>query len=137
MVAGCGDEPAGTTTAGTTAGAAAAVQRNAAGDVPRYTTGQRVVARLGTSFVIVLFEQPSTGYLWDLADGSNGAGIVDPVGNFRGVRVTQENGGGQQVSREFTYVAVKQGQVALRYEYARPWEKAPISTRTFDVTVVR
>ena len=132
VVAGCGDEPVGTTTAATTA----ATQRNAAGDVPRYTTGQRVVARLGTSFVIVLFEQPSTGYVWDLADGSDGAGIVDPVGNFRGVRVTQGEGGpAPQVVREFTYAAVKQGQVALKYEYKRPWESAPISIRTFDVTV--
>ena len=132
-MAGCGGDPAATTTA--TTATTAAIQRNAAGAVPRYTTGQRVVAQVGTTFVIVLYEQPSTGYVWDLADGSDGAGVVDPVGNFRGVRVTQQSGGGQQVSREFTYAAVKPGQVALKYEYARPWEKAPISIRTFDVTV--
>ena len=133
VAAGCGGEPASATTAATTA----ATQRNAAAPVPRYTTGQRVVARVGTTFMIVLFEQPSTGYVWDLADGSDGAGIVDPVGNFRGVRVTQGEGGpAPQVVREFTYSAVKQGQVALKYEYKRPWESAPISISSFDVRVV-
>ncbi|MBM3635474.1 MAG: protease inhibitor I42 family protein [Actinobacteria bacterium] len=132
VVAGCGSDSAGTTAAATTTAA-----RNAAAPVPRYTTGQRVVARVGTTFMIVLVEQPSTGYVWDLADGSDGAGIVEPVGNFRGVRVTQGEGGpAPQVVREFTYAAVKQGQVALKYEYKRPWESAPISIRSFDVRVV-
>lgn len=134
VVAGCGDEPASGNEP--TRATTAATQRNAAAPVPRYTTGQRVVARVGTTFVIVLVEDPPTGYRWDLADGSDGAGIVEPVGNFRGVRVTQGEGGpAPQVVREFTYSAVKQGQVALKYEYKRPWESAPISIRTFDVTV--
>lgn len=137
LMAGCGGESAGSNTAATTAPSTAATQRNAAAPVPRYTTGQRVVARVGTTFMIVLSELPSTGYVWDLADGSDGAGIVEPAGNFRGVRVTQGEGGpAPQVVREFTYSAVKQGQVPLEYEYKRPWESAPISIRTFDVRVV-
>lgn len=62
---------------------------------------------------------------------------MEPVGNVRGVRVTQGEGGpAPQVVREFTYAAVKPGQKVLWYEYMRPWESAPISIRTFDVTVV-
>lgn len=134
VVAGCGSDPGGTTTA--TTGTTPTAARNAAAAVPRYTTGRRVVARVGTTFMIVLVEQPSTGYVWDLADGSDGAGIVEPVGNFRGVRVTQGEGGpAPQVVREFTYAAVKPGQKVLWYEYMRPWESAPISIRTFDATV--
>ena len=132
MLAGCGDETANPTTTG-------AAARSAAGTVQKVTTGQAVRARLGTTFVVSLREQPATGYRWEAAGGSAAGTVVDPVGTAE-VPVPDNPdpdaaSPGRQISREFTYTAVKQGRGTLRFEYSRPWEDKPINTKTFDVMV--
>ena len=132
VVAGCGDDPAGTT--------AASTARSAAPAEAKYTAGQTVRARLGTTFVVALREKPSTGYLWEAAGGSASGASVNLVG-VREVPVPDgpdgPDAGGAMISREFTYAAVKDGRGKLTFEHKRPWEAAPINTQTFDVTVVR
>lgn len=134
MVAGCGDEA--------TSPATTEASRSAAGAVQRVTTGQKqVVARLGTTFVVSLREKPATGYRWEAAGGSAAGSAVNLVGVAE-VPVPENpdadpGTAGRQITRDFTYAAVKDGRGTLRFEYARPWEDTPLDTRTFDVMVTR
>lgn len=126
VLAGCGDEAASPATT--------AADRNAAGAVQRVTAGQKVVvARQGTTFVVVLRERPATGYQWAAAGGSAAGAVVELTGTAE-LQDAGEGPGGTAL-RRFTYSALKLGQGTLRFEYSRPWEDTPIDTTIFDVTV--
>ena len=136
VVAGCGDEPAG----GTAASTAVSTARSAAPAAVKYTAGQTVVAQLGTTFVVTLLEKPSTGYVWEAAGGSANGTRVTLVGVTEVPVPSGPDGpdaGGSVISREFTYNTTKAGSGTLRFEHKRPWEDAPISSKTFNVNVVR
>ena len=100
-------------------------------------TGQTVSLSVGQSTVIVLRENPSTGYKWQLdrAQSTNLA-IVRVID--RGYRVGQSGLIGAPGSHRWKITARVPGAASLVFTYARPWEhKPPAETHFVQVNVSR
>jgi len=90
--------------------------------------------RVGQTVNVKLGSNPTTGYIWMLAE-KEGYNALTRLGNYKYVPdATQRIGaGGTQV---FTFEGAKRGQAELVFEYRRPWEgdKAPV--KKYEVNLV-
>ncbi len=84
-----------------------------------------IVARNGEAFRVILPENPSTGYSWNMSL-SDGLDIV----NDRYIPLTQQVPG-RGGYHEWTIQAVKPGQQKVRGIYKRPWESLYYNETTF------
>jgi predicted secreted protein len=91
-----------------------------------------VCVRAGQVFILKLRSNPTTGYMWELAESLNER-IVRFVGREYQTDITDRVGaGGTEI---WTFRAVGTGEEQIRLKYARPWEKetAPVETTAFRV----
>lgn len=89
----------------------------------------------GGSRAIELPENPSTGYTWridrDASEGLDRVAIRDD-GHKRGANMPGAPG-----THRWTIRAVKPGRATIRFDYQRPWEPAPVDTRSVAIDVSR
>lgn len=96
---------------------------------------QSIELAVGQSMTMTLPGNPTTGFLWSVAECPDVVQV-----NLAFEQKSPESGTPLCGSPRATVVAltgVKGGQGTVRLIYARPWEKdtAPVSTRTYTVTV--
>ncbi|WP_179830308.1 protease inhibitor I42 family protein [Spirosoma fluviale] len=90
--------------------------------------------RQGEVFVIAIPSSIGTGYTWQLASPADRAYLMFMSKHYKAANDLDGGSGTDQ----FTFRAVKKGQVKLRFQYVRPWEKTlPKDTRyqTFSITI--
>lgn len=87
------------------------------------------------SVIIVLEENPSTGYRWTYKIANDG--ILGSAGDKYVAPVFSDAVGatGTPGTHIFTFDANKPGKTKLIFEYERSWEDAPIEKITVNVTV--
>ncbi len=96
---------------------------------------QSIELAVGQSMTMTLPGNPTTGFLWSVAECSD---VVKVELAFeRNTRPSAPPLCGRPQATVVTLTGVKGGQGTVRLIYARPWEKdtAPVSTRTYTVTV--
>lgn len=90
---------------------------------------------LGASRTIELPENPSTGYTWRIdraaSEGLDRLAITDG-GHRRGANMPGAPG-----KHRWTIRASKAGRATIRFDYQRPWEPAPVETRSVAIDVSR
>jgi inhibitor of cysteine peptidase len=94
---------------------------------------QAVTLAAGEELTIVLRENPTTGYRWEL---ELTGGAVSLAGSEYKPAVDAIGGGGE---RRFRLTARSAGVTAVRARLRRPWETetAPLEERVLDVHVVQ
>jgi inhibitor of cysteine peptidase len=91
-----------------------------------------VSVRVGQTFTLKLRSNPTTGYVWALAEPLS-EGIIRFIGREYSAEKTDRVGaGGAEI---WTFRAVGIGETQIGLKYVRPWEKdtAPAETVTFRV----
>ena len=92
--------------------------------------GRTVEVMLGQTIEVLLNENPTTGFRWQLtSDGSPACAIIDD--QFKPL-VRPPGGGGQHLWR-FSVLRPAEGDIELRY--VRHWEVAKEATRTFRIHI--
>jgi inhibitor of cysteine peptidase len=96
-------------------------------------SGKTVELAVGTTLVVDLEENASTGYSWALQGSVPGA--LEAAGDEQ--QAAADTGAVGAAGRHvFTYKATKAGEGKLTLVYARPWESMqPAKTFTVDVVV--
>ena len=94
----------------------------------------QIEVKAGAEFVIPVYANPSTGYVWQLAKP------IDPqflqlVGTEYLTEDTTLVGAGCE--QEWTFKALKPGKTSVSLQYLRPWEKdvAPANVTEFEVSI--
>jgi inhibitor of cysteine peptidase len=87
----------------------------------------------GGTTVVQFAENPTTGYSWRI-DESASAGL-DHVEIVDGGHTRGANMPGAPGTRRWTVRAVSPGQATIAFQYQRPWEPAPIETRTVTIVI--
>jgi inhibitor of cysteine peptidase len=107
------------------------------GAQPSSQTNQNVALSPGTSTTIVLSENPSTGFKWNLDTGqSSNLAIVQVIDG--GSQPAQSGLIGAPGSHRWQIVARAAGTAKIVFAYARPWEhNAPAETYVVAVDVTR
>ena len=97
------------------------------------SSGKRVEVFVGSSVIVTLDSNVTTGYSWDLKEISNPAVLektdnkyIAPTSNLMGA-------GGQEV---WTFKALAPGTTNLNMEYSQPWAGGQKAARSFILTVV-
>ncbi len=95
------------------------------------TATPQIAAHHGTTFLVALPSNPTTGYAWTAR--VRGSGIVSQGSAYQRPQSAGMGAGGQQV---FSFDAVRNGTATITFSYARTWEKhvAPIKSAVFHVT---
>jgi len=102
-----------------------------------YTEGdakETIETKAGNQFTITLRGNVTTGYIWQMAKGTESA-IVKKVSDKYIAENTERTGaGGDHV---WTFEALKAGDTTITLEYLRPWEKPkdPANSVKFKVKV--
>ena len=86
---------------------------------------KEITARAGETFVIELEGNPTTGYLWELAEGDEHFRLVEKGYAEPG------SGVGTATKERFVIKAVKTGSTTLTFNHKRPWETEVLDTKTF------
>lgn len=96
------------------------------------TTEMIQYAEDNKSVMIVLEENGSTGYLWNVSVSDEN---VVKLTDEETYNTAPEGLVGAPVTKVFTFDAVAAGEATLELAYARNWEDGAIRTLKFDVTV--
>ena len=90
----------------------------------RYNTVTRI--KVGDTFEVILAENPTTGYLWEIfvSELKKGGlyGIIHPRGHTYQADETNIGVSGGSGVRKYSFVALKEGEGDLNFIYGRPWE---------------
>lgn len=90
--------------------------------------------KVGDEFVLTLESNPSTGYLWRLAEKPDENTVTLVSSEYRAVPDTKRVGaGGNEV---WTFRAKGKGKAAINLIYVRPWEKDIPPARTACVIII-
>ena len=94
--------------------------------------GRTITLRTGDMLNVRLTGNPTTGYNWSVADGSE---ILKQLGDpeFESAARGLPGAGGKVTIR---FRAVKPGKTVLKLAYQRLWEKSVPPIATFQVTVI-
>jgi inhibitor of cysteine peptidase len=98
-------------------------------------TGEEVKVAVGDTLAIVLESNPTTGFMWVLADNSD-EGVLQEAGHRFEADSTDPppiGAGGVEV---WTFKALAGGESTISMEYRRPWEQGVEPAETFTFTVV-
>lgn len=90
---------------------------------------QRIEARVGERFLIVLSSNPSTGYRWE---ASHEEGALELLGDEYERSSDLIGAGGHQT---FTFVPLRSGETMVHLRYRRPWLKDAHEDREIRVSV--
>ena len=91
-----------------------------------------VAVREGQTFALTLGSNPTTGYIWQLAEPLN-EGIVRFISQeYRMDKTDRVGAGGLEI---WTFKAVGSGETRINMKYVRPWEKdtTPADTAQFKI----
>jgi predicted secreted protein len=99
--------------------------------VPVFHEGDAIKVGNGTTFVVALSANPSTGYSWSAGDNPNVTYVSSKQVD------TPSAPPGASGEQQLTFKATKTGHSTLDLAYARSFEKGvpPAETASFDVTV--
>jgi inhibitor of cysteine peptidase len=98
--------------------------------------GEAIKLTLGASTIFSLQENVTTGYSWRIDQAaSQNLGIlsISDGGQSKGRRGMMGSPG----VRRWKILALKPGQAEIVFVYQRPWEPAPVQTRSVEVEVAR
>lgn len=90
---------------------------------------EEITARAGETFVIEIEGNPTTGYLWELAEGDEHFRLIEKDYAQPG------SGIGTATKERFVIKAVKTGSTTLAFKHRRPWETEVLDTRTFRLRI--
>lgn len=93
-----------------------------------------VAVREGQTFTLTLRSNPTTGYIWQLAEPLNER-IIRFMGNeYRSNKTGLIGAGGME---SWTFKAVESGETRINLKCSRPWEKgtAPAKTAQFKIII--
>jgi len=106
------------------------------GELTNAADGTRIAIKRGGELKVILDANVTTGYQWQ--SPTNPAPVMSPIGTpayvGKGVDPRAVGAGGMNI---FRFRADSPGQVALQFDYRRPWETAapPVKTLRYDVVV--
>ncbi len=99
-----------------------------------FTTDSRAYeVKVNQQFMIVLEENPSTGYLWEnpiISDESVVRFISGPSRNTKSIEIV-----GAPIKTKWRFEAIGKGNATITFHYRRPWEEEIVDTKVFTVTV--
>jgi inhibitor of cysteine peptidase len=116
-------------------------QANANGGPVKLTdadNGKAIKVKVGDDIQVILSGNPTTGYSWTTTLSDKDKAVLQqqgaPVYAQGNTNPSVVGAGGAYT---FTFKAAVKGQVALKFDYARPWETgvAPIQTYAVTITV--
>ena len=92
--------------------------------------GNEIELQVGEEFVIILHENPTTGFRWNPISSGEPACILlgdsfDPIGSTPG------NGG----SHSWHFQAAKEGSSKIEFAYRRSWEQDRPAAQTFTLSI--
>ena len=94
------------------------------------SNGNEIELHVGEDFVIILRENPTTGFRWHpISSGEPACTLLD--NSFEPIGSTPGNGG----SHSWHFQAVKEGSSKIEYAYRRSWEQDRPTTQTFTLSV--
>lgn len=92
--------------------------------------GKLVELKTGASFQVQLAENPSTGYAWNIVEGSPAIKLVES--KFDQAQTGLPGSGGL---RRIVFKLTKPGAVRLVLKYFRPWEKSDTAVDSFQLNI--
>ena len=95
-------------------------------------SGRTLEMRVGEFLEVVLRGNPTTGYIWSMADPDNG--IIQKVGESKFEPDRQSRGSGGDTILRFKAVDV--GETLLKLIYHRPFEKEKPPINSFEIRIV-
>ena len=98
-------------------------------------TFNKISVAKGETFKIELYGNPTTGYLWDMSVTAGKATLVKQDSDAPSlVNDRMAIGGGSM--QHFIFKAEEAGEIEIKAEYKRPWEKNPAAqSHSFKITV--
>lgn len=95
-------------------------------------SGKTIEMRVGSSILVELPGNPSTGYMWEVS--SMDRAVLQKVGDHKFFTNSNVIGAPGKVSMRFKVIAVGRTQLVLAYR--RSWEKNVAPVKTFSVDVI-
>jgi len=95
-------------------------------------SGRTLEMRVGEFLEVVLRGNPTTGYIWSMADPDNG--IIQKVGETEFEPDRQSRGSGGNIMLRFK--AVEVGETSLKLIYHRPFEKEKPPINSFETRII-
>ena len=94
------------------------------------SNGNEIELHVGEDFVIILRENPTTGFRWHpISSGEPACTLLD--NSFEPIGSTPGNGG----SHSWHFQAVKVGSSKIEYAYRRSWEQNRPQAQTFTLSL--
>jgi inhibitor of cysteine peptidase len=95
-------------------------------------SGKTIEASVSQQFTITLRGNETTGYVWQMAKGTNSK-IVKKISD----KYTADNTGlvGSGGDHVWTFKAVAAGETTITLNYFRPWEKPVVPTKTLKYKI--
>ena len=90
---------------------------------------ERIEARVGERFLIVLNSNPSTGYRWEPRYED---GMLELMGEEYERSSDRIGAGGHQT---FTFMPLRSGETVVHLRYRRPWLKKAHEERDFKISI--
>ena len=95
-----------------------------------HSNGNQIELHIGEEFMIILPENPTTGFRWNLiSSGEQACTLLDNSFDLTGS--TPGNGG----SHSWHFQAVKEGSSKIEFAYRRSWEQDRPPAQNFNVSV--
>jgi inhibitor of cysteine peptidase len=93
---------------------------------------QQIAMKTGDELEVILPGNPTTGYIWQKVAGAEK--ILVQQGDYKYTPDTKLIGSGGKFV--FTFKAIAAGEIKLRFQYLRPFEKNVPPVNTFEVKVI-
>jgi predicted secreted protein len=95
-----------------------------------HSNGNKIELHVGEEFVIILHENPTTGFRWNpISSGEPACTLLD--NSFDSIGSTPGNGG----SHSWHFQTVKVGSSKIEYAYRRSWEHGRPPAQTFTLSI--
>lgn len=89
-----------------------------------------VSAKLKKPFTIAVASNPTTGYSWSANFDKRRLRLKSS--SYKKPAEPRPGAGGKQI---FVFVPLKEGKTEVVLQYRRPWEKAPVQTKRYEILV--
>ena len=95
-----------------------------------HSNGNEIEVHVGEEFVIILHENPTTGFRWNpISSGEPACTLLDH--SFDLIGSAPGNGG----SHSWRFQAVKEGSSKIEFGYQRSWEQGRPPVQTFTLSL--
>jgi len=96
-------------------------------------TGKEIEVAVGSSLIVTLESNPTTGFKWELTRGADDAVLELVDYKFEAPESTLIGAGGKEV---WVFKALKKGRSIISMKYRRPWERSIKAAKTFVLEVI-